>query len=416
MEPEGLTSAVERKRDYILMTFAVFMVMAVLGLADNLKGTLLPRIQDEFLLTELNLGLILAMNAAGYLTACTFTTALARKIGIKNCLAAGCLLVISSGIFVYFSPGFPALVCAFFIMNVGFGMLDLSAAVIAAKIFIKRTATMMNLTQFFYGVFATLSPVVSTGLLATRFGDVTFGWRNTYMILLCFAFVPAIPALIGRMKKQSGEKSGPGYFIVFKKPAFWLLTLILAFGVSCEVGMASWQVNFLEKAWSFTGEQAAYRLSLYFICFTAARLALGPLVDRIGLITSLAASTGLAGTAIVAGVLAGQTGTLLLIVAGIGVALIFPTVIAVIPKLFPDVIDEAITVILTCMGIAVVPANFLIGGIIDFTRELLAAYPDEESIRIAYCAGFLVVGLCSICSFAFTLILRARQKKAGRLV
>jgi len=416
MESERLKSAVERKRDYVFMTFAVFMVMAVLGLADNLKGTLLPRIQDEFRLTELNLGTLLAMNAMGYLTACTFTTALARKIGIKNCLVAGCLLVVSSGVFIYFSTGFPALLGAFFIMNVGFGMLDLSAAVIAAKIFIKRTATMMNLTQFFYGVFATLSPVVSTSLLAARFGEVTFGWRNTYMILLCFAFVPAIPALIGRMKKQSGEKSGSGYLLVFKKPAFWLLTLILAFGVSCEVGMASWQVNFLEKAWSFTGEQAAYRLSLYFICFTAARLVLGPLIDRIGLITSLAACTGFAGTAIVAGVLAGQPGTPLLIVAGIGVALIFPTVIAVIPKLFPDVIDEAITVILTSMGIVIVPANFLVGGIIDFTRGLLAARPDEESIRIAYCAGFLVVGLCSFCSFAFTLMLRARQKKAGRLV
>ena len=416
MEPEGLTSAVERKRDYILMTFAVFMVMAVLGLADNLKGTMLPRIQDEFRLTELNLGLILAVNAAGYLTACTFTTALARKIGIKTCLAGGCLLVISSGLFIFLAPGFPALVCAFFVMNVGFGMLDLSAAVIAAKIFIKKTGMMMSLAQFFFGVSATLSPVVSTSLVAVRFGGVTFGWRYTYLILLCFAFVPAVPALIGRMKKQSGEKSGSGYLKVFKKPAFWLLTLILAFGAACEVGMASWQVNFLEKAYSFSDEQAAYRLSLYFICFTAARLALGSLIDRIGLITSLAASTGLAGAAIVAGVLAGQSGTLLLIVAGIGVALIFPTVLAVIPKLFPDVIDEAITVILTCMGAVIVPTNFLVGGIIDFTRGLLAARPDEESIRIAYCAGFLVVGLCSICSFAFTLMLRARQKKAGRLV
>jgi len=416
MEPEGLTSAVERKRDYILMTFAVFMVMAVLGLADNLKGTMLPRIQDEFRLTELNLGLILAVNAVGYLTACTFTTALARKIGIKTCLAGGCLLVISSGLFIFLAPGFPALVCAFFLMNVGFGMLDLSAAVIAAKIFIKKTGMMMSLAQFFFGVSATLSPVVSTSLVAVRFGGVTFGWRYTYLILLCFAFVPAVPALIGRMKKQSGEKSGSGYLKVFKKPAFWLLTLILAFGAACEVGMASWQVNFLEKAYSFSDEQAAYRLSLYFICFTAARLALGSLIDRIGLITSLAASTGLAGAAIIAGVLAGQSGTLLLIVAGIGVALIFPTVLAVIPKLFPDVIDEAITVILTCMGAVIVPTNFLVGGIIDFTRGLLAARPDEESIRIAYCAGFLVVGLCSICSFAFTLMLRARQKKAGRLV
>jgi len=390
--------------------------MAILGLTDNIKGTTLPRIQDEFQLTELHLGIILAINAIGYLAACTFTTALARKIGIKTCLAAGCALIIASGIFICFSPGFATLLCAFFILNLGFGMIDIAAAVIAAKIFTKNTGTMMNLSQFFYGAFATLSPIVSTGLMAARFSDVIFGWRYTYLILLCFAFIPAIPALLGRMKKQSGDKAGSGYMKVFKKPAFWLLTLILAFSAACEVGMASWHVSFLEKAYSFTGEQAALRLSLYFICFTAARLVLGPLIDRIGLITSLAICTSFAGTVIIAGIVAGEPGTPLLFISGIGVALTYPTTIAVIPKLFPDVIDEAITVILTCMSIVIVPANFLVGGVINNTRRLLADLPAETGIRMAYSAGFLVLGLCSFCAFAFTLVLRARQKKTGNLV
>jgi len=416
MENRGLIDPPGRNRNYILFTIAVFSCFAILGVADNIRGTALPRIQDEFSLTELHLGLLLTANSVGYITACTFTAALARRIGMKTCLVAGLSVIVLAGVCVCYSPGFAVLVLGFFILNVGFGMLDISAGIIAARIFTKRTGMMMNIAHFFFGIGATMSPLISTGLMAARFGDFLLGWRYTYLLILSFALVPAIPTLLGHMKRQGGDGKQGGYSKLLKNPVLWLLTMVLAFELVAESGAAAWLVNFLEKAHSYSGEKAALRLTLFFICFTATRLTFGPLIDRFGLLRTIMVAPLLAGVMITVGVLAGEPGTPLLFLAGIGVAPMWPTVMAVIAKLFPDDLDRAMTVILTAIGVVVVPANLLMGGLINKARLIFTVAHGEAGVAMAYSAGYLFLGLCCFIAFAFAAILWARQKKAGIIV
>jgi MFS family permease len=155
---------------------------------------------------------------------------------------------------------------------------------------------------------------------------------------------------------------------------------------------------------------------LFFVCFTLARLLLGPIIDRIGFINSLAIVTAFTGVIITAGVLLGEQGSMLLVFAGAGVSPIFPTVMAVIAKLFADEIDLAMTSIITAMGIIMMPANLLIGGIINHARVAFSDGYGDAGIRMAYAAGFLFMALCSFGSFVFTMLLRRRQRKAGHLV
>jgi len=334
MENENLTGSSVGKRDYILFTIAVFISFAIFGFADNMKGTAFPRIQTEFILTELHLGLLLAVSSTGYLAMCSLTAALAKKIGIKTCHILGLIVVAASGVMICFSPNFAALVLGFFILNVGFGMLEIAVGVIAAKIFTRNTGTMMNIAHFFYGAGATLSPIISTSLMAARFGDTIFSWRYAYLIVLSFALVPAIPVLIGRLMKQGQDKDNQSYSLILKKPALWLLVAILALVLVCEIGIASWFVIFLETAYSYSGESAALRLTLYFLAFTIGRLVLGPVIDRIGFINSLIIVTVFAGAMVTIGVLLGQSGVPIIVLAGAAVAPVFPSDMAVIAKLF----------------------------------------------------------------------------------
>jgi len=416
MESENLTGSSGFRRNYILFTFAVFATFAILGVADNLRGTALPRIQDEFSLTELHLGLLLALNATGYVTACSFTAALARKIGMKTCFYVGLVVVAASGVCICYSPSYAILVVGFFILNLGFGILEISLGVIAATIFTKRTGTMMNLAHFFYGAGATLSPVISTGLIAMRFGDRVFGWRYAYLIILCFALIPVIPAAIARVKVSGSSERKTGYANLLKKPVLWLLTPIIALGLVGELGSAAWLVNFLETAYSYSSERAALYLTLYFTCFTAGRLLLGPLIDKVGFINCVAIFMAFAGTAIAVGVLIGEAATPLLFLAGFGIGPLFPTVMAIIAKLFADEVDLAMTAVLTTLGIILVPANFMIGGIINGARLILVESHGDAGVGMAYSVGYLFLGLCCFGAFTFALLLRARQKKAGRLV
>jgi len=192
--------------------------------------------------------------------------------------------------------------------------------------------------------------------------------------------------------------------------------MILALGVSCEVGTVAWLVNFLEKAHSFTGEKAALQLTLFFVCFTLTRLMIGPVTDRIGCINAVIIMSAFAGVVITAGVLFGEAGTFLLVIAGVGVAPIFPTMMAVTAKLFSDEIDLAMTAITTVMGIIMMPTNLLVGAIIARTRPVFTDLYGEAGVRLAYSAGYLCLGLFCFGAFVFALLLRRKQKKAGQLV
>jgi MFS family permease len=116
------------------------------------------------------------------------------------------------------------------------------------------------------------------------------------------------------------------------------------------------------------------------------------------------------------GVLMGEAGAPLLIIAGIGVAPVFPTVMAVLAKLFADDIDLAMTATMTTMGIFVAPANILLGAIVHQARILFTQTHGDAGVGMGYAAGYMFLALSCFGALASTLLLRARQKKAGQLV
>jgi len=417
MENESLGTMSQSRRNYILFTIAIFTSFAVVGVAEIVRGTALPRIQDEFSLTELHLGLLLAASSAGYLIACTFTAALSRKIGIKSCHIIGLSLIVAGGVCIFLSPTFTFLLFGFFILNLSFGTLEIANGVIAAKIFTKNTGTMMNLAHFAYGAGATFAPIISTSIVAVRFSDQISSWRFVYLIALSFAILPMIPVILGRLaKKPNKTREKSDYLSLLKKPVMWLIIMILFFGLVAEGGIVSWIVVFLEMSHAYSHERAALHLTLYFVCFTLGRLLLGPFIDRIGFITSLAIVTAFAGAMITLGVILGRGGSLLIVLSGIGIAPIFPTVMAVLAKLFSDSIELAMTTLLTSVGTFMIFANLTIGGIINQARVTLTASHGQAGVGMAFSAGFLIFGIACFAACAFALALRHKQKKTGKLV
>jgi len=404
------------KRNYILLTIAIFMSFAIFGLSEGIRGPAIPRIQAEFLLTELHLGLLLAIGSTGYLFACTLTAKLAKKIGIRQCHILGLVLISLSGVSIFFAPNFATVLIGFFLMHIGFGSLDITTGVLSAKIFTKNTGTMMNLTHFAFGAGAVFAPIISTSIMTAQFADSVASWRYVYLIALAFALVPVIPLLLGRLNSTKHSSGKSGYKTMLKNPSIWLVTMVLFFGLIAESGIASWLVAYLESSYAFTSERAALFLTLYFVSFTATRLVLGPFIDKLGFINSLAIATAFAGIMILLGVAFGSRGSFLIVLSGIGVAPIFPTVMAIIAKLFSDTIEVAMTTILTLIGALVVPANFLVGGVINQSRIFFTASHGEAGITMAFSIGFILFGLACFVSCVFILILRHRQKKAGKLV
>jgi len=395
------------KTNYWLLLAIVFGGFLVFGFSENVKGPAIPRMQADFDLNESQLGLLLAFNSLGYLVACTFTGALSGKIGIKwtGMLAFGSMAL--SGVLIYASSNYPSLSASYFLMYIGNGMLEIGLAIMAARIFTKNTGAMMNLSHFFYGLSSAVAPIVASSMMGWNLFGGELGWRGMYLIMLSLSLLPMIPTLAAKFPGDDGEHGERMTLKGFAKdPAAWLIVLVLSFGVVSELAVGGWLVNYLEKAYGWTTDSASGMLSLFFVFFMAARLLLGPVTDKVGYTRSVIALSAFSGLCSFAAILSGEGGAILFAVAGIGIAPIYPTVMAILAKRYPRGTDMAITFTVTMMGIATVVGNLLIGVIIDGAQALFGSGKDEQaSLLLGLQAGYGFIALMALLCSASAIVL-----------
>ncbi|THF76442.1 MFS transporter [Cohnella fermenti] len=391
----------------------IFIGFIIFGFSENIKGPAIPRIQFDFRLDESQLGTLLSLNALGYLIACSFTGFLTRIWGIKlvTVLAFGAMAL--SGILIYVSHEYALFSASYFFMYIGNGMLEIGLAILGARIFVRNTGTMMNLSHGFYGLSSTVAPLLATGLMkATVFGH-ELDWRGMYLVMLLLSVVPIVFALLSRFPGDEGahDERVPLRSLV-RDPVLWLTVLILTFGVVSELSVGGWLVNFLEKAYDWSTVSASGMLSAFFLCFALARLLLGPLTDRLGFTLSLIVFAGLSAVCTFVAIAGGERYAFFFAAAGVGIAMIYPTVMALIARRYPRGADTAITFTVTLMGIGSVIGNYAIGGIIDLVKRLAGSDSDEALLR-GLQAGYGFIGLCAAlcaaCGIVLFVYLRRRK-------
>ena len=402
--------------NFILLTLTIFGAFLIFGLSENVRGPAIPDIQADFGIGEFQVGLLLAVNAFGYLVACGYTAPLAAGIGLKATLAISLVGMALSGVFICFSSGFLTLALAFFALYLGNGMLEITLGLMAATIFTKNTGAMLNISHFFYGIGSMIGPLLSARLMAARVNEFQFGWRYMYLSVLLCSLLPLISGLAGRFAGRTDKTRKVDIRAFLKKPFVWPVIWSLSLSAVCEMGIGGWLVNFLEKSYAYGSDAAALVLAAFFACFTAARLILGSLTDRIGFIRSLLFATAFSGVAVVAGVAVGRPGVVLIVAAGIGIAPIYPTLLAAVTKLFADEIYAAMTVFLTIMGIISMSSNLVLGALIDGARRVFTLLYGARGVGMAYAAGILFLGLCCLFSFGAILALGRGLKRTDRMV
>jgi len=404
------------RSNYIWQLLTVYLGFILFGLSENIKGPAIPRMQLSFNLNEAQIGMLLSLNSLGYLIACTFTAILVRKIGIKATSVISFVSMLLSGILIWFSYNYTWLIGSTFLLYIGNGMLEIGLAILAARIFIKNTGTMMNLAHFFYGLSSIVAPLLATGLMSISIMGVTVDWGLMYMIVLGFSLIPIIPTLLGKFPgneiKQEDRKP---LLALARDRSLWLLVGILTFGVVAELSVGGWLVNYLEKSYQWSSVSAASMLSSFFIGFSLARLLLGPIIDRIGYTLSIIIVSLFAALCTFAAVLGGEGWAIFFALAGAGVAPIYPTVMAFISKRYPNDSDVVITFIVTIMGLGTVVGNYVVGLIVNGVKYM---YGGESQLAImrGYQAGYLFIGVCALLCSVLAAIMYMNLKKKNELI
>jgi MFS family permease len=407
----------QSKYNYYILLFIVFGGFLIFGLSENIKGPAIPIMQNDFRLGDTQLGLLLALNSLGYLLACSFTSALTNRIGIKWTGIIAFLSMALAGLFMYISTNYATLSASYFLLYIGNGMLEIGLGIMAAQIFTKNTGTMMNLSHFFYGLSSTVAPVFAASMMSWHVMGGELGWRGMYLIMLSFSLLPIIPSLLGKFPKESHEEAEKVSFaFLLREPIAWLIVAILSFGVISELAVGSWLVNFLINAYHWNIGDASRMLSIFFIFFTFARLFLGLITDKIGYTLSIMIFSAFSGLCSLAAIIIGEDGAILFAIAGIGIAPIYPTVMALLAKRYPKGTGTAITFTVTLMGIASVIGNLLIGFIIDLVSKMFSNHGLVENEVLGLQAGYAFIAflalLCSACCIILYVTLRRRNEVA----
>lgn len=414
MEKQATKARGKWNKIYAMQLATIFIGFIVFGFSENIKGPAIPRIQFDFMLNESQLGTLLSLNALGYLIACSFTAYLARKWGVKIVTIAAFGSMAFSGVLIFYSHSYPLFSASYFLMYIGNGMLEIALAILGARIFVKNTGTMMNLAHGFYGISSTVAPLVATGLMKVSIAGHTLDWRGMYLVMLLVSLIPIVFAMRSKFpaEEQSLEQRVP-FKALMRDRVLWLMVAILTFGVISELAVGGWLVNFLEKAYGWDTVGASGLLSAFFLCFTVARLALGALTDRIGFVMSLIIFAGFSALCTFLALMGGERLAFLFAAAGIGIAMVYPTVMAFIARRYPHGSDTAITFTVTLMGIGSVIGNYLIGGIIETVKHAYGANSAVGLLR-GLQAGYWFIGLCaavcSVCSLLLYLMLRRRKQ------
>lgn len=405
-------------KNYYILLAVIFVGYLVFGFSENIKGPAIPRIQTDFSLNEMQIGLLLALNSLGYLLACSFTGVLTKKFGIRfsNLLAFGTMAL--SGVFIFLSVNYPTLSASYFLMYIGNGILEIALGILAAKVFTKNTGMMMNLAHFFYGLSSTIAPIVSTRIMKVYALGRSFSWHEMYLIMLSLSVIPLIMTLFTKFPKDDIEGEKDTSFKEYTRdPAAWMIVVILSFGVISELAVGGWLVNFLEKVYKWNTNASSGLLSAFFFMFTLSRLLLGPFTDKIGLTKSLAIFSGASGIFTLMGIIIGQSAAFLFALAGVGIAPIYPTVMAILSKRYSKNSSTAVSFTVTLMGIGSVIGNFLVGSIVDLFRNIFTKiYGVENGLIIGMEAGYAFVGVCALLCSISSVILYNFLKKQNQII
>lgn len=405
----------QAKFNYYILLFVVFGGFLLFGLSENVKGPAIPSMQSDFSLNESQLGFLLALNSLGYLLACSFTSALAEKIGIKWTGIISFVSMPVAGLFMYLSTGFGSLAASYFLLYIGNGILEIGLGIMAARIFVKNTGTMMNLSHFFYGLSSIGAPMLGASMMGWNIMDGELGWRGMYLVVLSLSLLPIIPSLIGKFpdEDEHGDGERTSFRALLRDKIAWLIVAILSFGVISEMAVGSWLVYYLENAYEWSTKEASSMLSLFFLFFTLSRLFVGPVTDKLGYTLSIMIFSAFSGLCSLAAVLIGKEGAILFAIAGIGIAPIYPTVMALLSKKYAKGIGTAITFVVTLMGIGSVLGNLVIGFIIDWVSR---AFSQEGNEIIGLQAGYIFIAamalVCSCCCVFLYKTLRRRNELA----
>jgi fucose permease len=343
-----------------MLIFSTIVAVFVYGMLSAMLGTILPDLSDRFRLSPRQNGTIAFAQALGLIIASLGVGPLLDNEGKKLGLMIGLALIATALFALPRSSGFRSILFLLFLLGVGGGIVVTGANALVSDVGEAHRATALNMVNLFFGL----------GGLATPFIAANVFGRNWVRLCYTVAALTVVSLAIEASTKMPEPTRTGGFVLadaapVLGRPLLFLLGLFLFLYVSCEVGIWNWLPRHL-IAQGIPESRALNILSLGFaLGLLIGRVGVSPILIRVPAITVLLfASVVMAiSTFLMLRLSNPFTAAILVFLAGLSMAPVFPTTLAIVGDNFPRMAGTAIGLVITCGWIGLAVSSRIIGFI-----------------------------------------------------
>jgi len=367
------------------LILAAVVAIFIYGMIAAMLGTILPDLSDRFHLSPSQNGTIAFAQALGLILASLAVGPLLDNEGKKLGLILG-LAFISIALFALpRSTGFRSILALLFLLGVGGGIVVTGANALVSDVGEAHRATALNLVNLFFGLGGLATPFIAANL---------FG-RNWVRLCHTIASLTVVTLVIQAVTKMPGPSGAGGFVLaeavpVLGRPLLFLVGLFLFLYVGCEVGIWNWLPRHL-IAQGIPESRALNILSLGFaLGLLIGRAAVLPILIRVPALTvTLVASIAMAVTTfLMLRTRKPAAAFALVFLAGLSMAPVFPTTLAIVGDAFPRMTSTAIGFVITCGWTGLAVSSRIIGIIAGGDPQRL-----KKALLVIPASAVLMVGL-----------------------
>ena len=368
-----------------MLIFAAILAIFVYGMIAAMLGTILPDLSDRFHLTPTQNGTIAFVQALGLIIASVGVGPLLDTQGDKVGLILGLALIAIALFALPKSPGFRSILMLMFLLGVGGGIVVTGANALTSGVSEAHRATTLNLVNLFFGLGGFATPFISANLFKRNWVRLCYTIASLTVLTLFVQAVAKMPAPTGNARFLFADV-GP----ILGRPLLFMLGLFLFLYITCEVGVWNWLPRHL-IAQGIPESRALNILSLGFaLGLLIGRVGVSPILIHVPAIeVTLAASIAMAVTTFLMLRTNKPTAAFgLVFVAGVSMAPVFPTTLAIVGTAFPRMTGTALGFVITCGWVGLAVSSRIIGAIAGGDPTRL-----KKALLLIPASAVLMVGL-----------------------
>ena len=343
-----------------MLIFAAILGIFVYGMIAAMLGTILPDLSDRFKLTPSQNGTIAFAQALGLMIASLAVGPLLDNEGDKVGIILGLAFIVVALFGLPRSRGFGSIVLLLLLLGLGGGIVVTGVQALVSGVSGAHRATALNLVNLFFGLGGLATPFISANLFK----------RNWVRLCYSIAVLTLITVGVQAVVPMPAPTLGSGFVLtqagpILGRPLLFMLGFFLFLYISCEVGVWNWLARHL-IAQGIPESRALNILSLGFaLGLLVGRVAISPVLISVPAVeVTLCASIAMAVTTflMLRTNKPGMAGVLVFI-AGLAMAPVFPTTLAITGSAFPRMTGTAIGFVISCGWAGLAVSSRIIGAI-----------------------------------------------------